>query len=121
MVSSESLPDIQAQLNNATARLQPFQYLSQRGLYTALSLRQLGQELSQLEADIGVIHREQNSPQTQKLSKEVRAKNPSGPVSFKNGRSDAQQLFGNRLLSFVCSHTQVCVESLSCTDTHSLL
>ncbi|KAF6716446.1 Olfactomedin-4 [Oryzias melastigma] len=71
MVSSESLPDIQAQLNNATARLQPFQYLSQRGLYTALSLRQLGQELSQLEADIGVIHREQNSPQTQKLSKEV--------------------------------------------------
>ncbi|XP_004086305.1 olfactomedin-4 [Oryzias latipes] len=71
MVSNESLPDIQAQMDNATARLQPFQYLRHQGLYTALSLRKLGQELSQLEADIGTIHRQQNTAQTQKLSTEV--------------------------------------------------
>uniref|UniRef100_A0A8C8DN61 Olfactomedin 4-like 2 n=1 Tax=Oryzias sinensis TaxID=183150 RepID=A0A8C8DN61_9TELE len=50
---------------------QPFQYLRHQGLYTALSLRKLGQELSQLEADIGTIHRQQNTAQTQKLSTEV--------------------------------------------------
>lgn len=95
MVSNESLPDIQAQMDNATARLQPFQYLRHQGLYTALSLRKLGQELSQLEADIGTIHRQQNTAQTQKLSTEVRLKIKSltCPALFAL-RAVAAQLFG---------------------------
>lgn len=55
-LSIQRLPDIQAVVENVTARLEPHQYLHNRGLYTALSLRQLGEELSQLETDVGAIH-----------------------------------------------------------------
>ncbi|KAM9376493.1 olfactomedin-like [Pholidichthys leucotaenia] len=70
-ISSERLPQIQAQLTNVTARLKPYQYLHHQGLYAALSLRQLGEELSQLETDISTINSQLNNAQTQKLSKEV--------------------------------------------------
>ncbi|XP_012722969.2 olfactomedin-4 isoform X1 [Fundulus heteroclitus] len=71
LLSTNSLPQIDAQVANVTARLQPFQYLHHQGLYTALSLRQLGQELSQLESDLIAIHTQLDNTQTQKLSKEV--------------------------------------------------
>ncbi|XP_044049508.1 uncharacterized protein LOC122874965 isoform X2 [Siniperca chuatsi] len=70
-LSSQRLPQIQALVKNVTARLEPHQYLHDQGLYTALSLRLLGQELSQLETNIGAIHSQLNNTQTQKLSKEV--------------------------------------------------
>ncbi|XP_018559185.1 olfactomedin [Lates calcarifer] len=70
-LSNQRLPQIQALVNNVTARLEPYQYLHYQGLYTSLSLRRLGQELSQLETDVGAIHSQYNNPQTQKLSKEV--------------------------------------------------
>ncbi|XP_045894231.1 olfactomedin-like [Micropterus dolomieu] len=70
-LSSQRLPQIQALVKNMTARLEPHQYLHNQTLYTALSLRLLGQELSQLETDVGVIHKQLNNGQTQKLSKEV--------------------------------------------------
>uniref|UniRef100_A0A3Q3AA86 Olfactomedin-like n=1 Tax=Kryptolebias marmoratus TaxID=37003 RepID=A0A3Q3AA86_KRYMA len=63
-----SLSSLQEQ-ENVTARLQPFQYLRNKGLYTVLSLRLLGQELSQLETDISA-HTQMNNAQKQKLSKE---------------------------------------------------
>nr|XP_015820795.2 olfactomedin [Nothobranchius furzeri] len=70
-LSSKRLPQIQTKVENVTARLKPYQYLRHQGLYTALSLRLLGQELSQLEADVGAVHNQLNNAQTQKLSKEV--------------------------------------------------
>lgn len=70
-LSSERLPHIQAVVKNMTARLEPYQFLHHEGLYSALSLRLLGQELSQLETDVDAIHSQLNSAQTQKLSKEV--------------------------------------------------
>lgn len=70
-VSSWRLPQIQAVINNLTARLQPHRYLQDQGLYTDLSLQLLGQELSRLEADIGDLHGQLNNGQTQKLSREV--------------------------------------------------
>uniref|UniRef100_A0A7N6FHX8 Olfactomedin-like domain-containing protein n=1 Tax=Anabas testudineus TaxID=64144 RepID=A0A7N6FHX8_ANATE len=70
-VSTERLPRIQALVNNVTARLEPFQYLHHQGLYTALSLRLLGDELSQLETDISSLHSQSKTAQTQKLSVEV--------------------------------------------------
>ncbi|XP_041794832.1 olfactomedin-4-like [Chelmon rostratus] len=70
-LSSQRLPHIQAAVENVTARLEPHLYLHNRGLYTALSLRQLGEELSQLETDVGAIHSQFNNAQTQKVSKEV--------------------------------------------------
>ncbi|XP_005796428.1 olfactomedin-like [Xiphophorus maculatus] len=71
LVSSQRLPGIQVQISNLTARLEPYQYLHDRGLYTALSVRLLGQELSQLETDITVVHSQLNNAQSQKLHKEV--------------------------------------------------
>ncbi|XP_061578335.1 olfactomedin-like [Cololabis saira] len=70
-LSSQRLPHVLAQVESVTARLQPYQYLHYQGLYSALSLRKLGQELGQLEIDIGDIHSQQNNAQTQKLTKEV--------------------------------------------------
>lgn len=75
--SVQRLPQIQALVNNVTARLEPFQYLHYQGLYTALSLRLLGEELSQLETDISSLHSQSNTAQTQKLSKEVQQKQTS--------------------------------------------
>ncbi|KAM4572533.1 olfactomedin-like [Odontesthes bonariensis] len=71
MISSRRLPEIKAKVESVTARLQPFRYLLNQGLYTALSLHRLGQELGHLETDIGAVHSQLNSSQTQKLSKEV--------------------------------------------------
>jgi len=71
MISSRRLPEIKAKVQDVTARLQPFQHLLNQGLYTALSLHRLGQELGHLEADIGAVHIQLNNSQTQKLSKEV--------------------------------------------------
>ncbi|XP_078139413.1 olfactomedin-like [Centroberyx gerrardi] len=70
-LSNQHLPDIQAQVEKLTAQLQPYQYLNDKGLYSALSLRLLGQELGQLETDISSIHTAKNNAQTQKLTKEV--------------------------------------------------
>lgn len=70
-LSSQRLPEIQVLMKNMTARLQPYQYLHDQGLYTALSLQRLANEISQLETDVGTIHRQLGNSQTQKLTKEV--------------------------------------------------
>ncbi len=70
-LSNQRLPQIQALIENVTARLEPYQYLHNQGLYTALSLNVLGQELSQLETDVVAVQSQLNNTQTQKLSKEV--------------------------------------------------
>ncbi|KAM9352046.1 olfactomedin-4-like [Symphorus nematophorus] len=71
LLAMQRLPQIQAVVENVTARLEPHRNLHNRGLYIDLSLRQLGQELNQLETDVGVVHSQLNNAQTQKLSKEV--------------------------------------------------
>ncbi|XP_032378307.1 olfactomedin-4-like [Etheostoma spectabile] len=70
-LSNQRLPEIQAMILNVTERLKPHQYLNNQGLYTHLDLHRLGQELSQLDRDIGVIRSQSNTPQSQKLSKEA--------------------------------------------------
>ncbi|XP_041854182.1 olfactomedin-like [Melanotaenia boesemani] len=70
-LSIQHLPQFQARVENVTSRLQAYQYLRHKGLYTPLSLRMLGQELGQLETDITAIHTQLNNAHTQKLSKEV--------------------------------------------------
>ncbi|KAM6946026.1 olfactomedin-4-like [Aplochiton taeniatus] len=69
--SSELLPEIYELVQNLTARLQRYQYLSDRGVYTALHLRQLAQELGALEQDIHSLHADRQSPKTQALRQEV--------------------------------------------------
>uniref|UniRef100_A0A3P8NL93 Olfactomedin-like domain-containing protein n=1 Tax=Astatotilapia calliptera TaxID=8154 RepID=A0A3P8NL93_ASTCA len=69
--SSQRLPLIQDQFTKFTVRLEPYNYLHSQGLYTELSLHQLGQVLSQLQVDIDVVHSQLNNSETQKLSKEA--------------------------------------------------
>lgn len=71
-LSSQFVPHFQDLIENLTARLEPHQYLRNRGVYTDLSLRLLGQELTQLETDVGAVHSQLNNTQTHKLSKEVK-------------------------------------------------
>lgn len=70
-LSSDRLPEIQALVKNLTARLEPYQYLHNMGLYTDLSLRQLAQKIAELEVDVSSIHSQQGSRQTGNLVKEV--------------------------------------------------
>lgn len=62
---------MQALVANVTARLQPYHYLHNKGLYSTLTLRQLSTELGQLEANIGTVHSQLNNAHTQALTKEV--------------------------------------------------
>ncbi|KAM9754732.1 olfactomedin-like [Menidia menidia] len=71
IISSQRLPQIQAEFTHLETRVVEYQYLHNQGLYTALTLRSLAEELGQLEDDIGVIHRQLNNAKTQKLFKEV--------------------------------------------------
>lgn len=71
LLSQLRLPQIQDQIKNMTARLQPYLYLHDQGLYSTLSLRLLSSELSVLETNIGSMHDQLNTAQTLKLSKEV--------------------------------------------------
>ncbi|KAG7523524.1 hypothetical protein JOB18_049140 [Solea senegalensis] len=70
-LSLQRLPQVKALIHNVSSQLEPFQYLHYQGLYSDLSLRLLGQELSQLETDVSAIHSQLNNAETQKLSKEV--------------------------------------------------
>ncbi|KAG8012900.1 Olfactomedin, partial [Nibea albiflora] len=70
-LSSQRLPEMQALVDNLTARLEPHQYLHDRGLYTSLSLRQMVEELSELDTNVGAIHSQQNNAQTRTLTKET--------------------------------------------------
>uniref|UniRef100_A0A672Z013 Olfactomedin-like domain-containing protein n=2 Tax=Sphaeramia orbicularis TaxID=375764 RepID=A0A672Z013_9TELE len=71
VLSQLRLPQIQDQISNMTARLQPYLYLHDQGLYSTLSLRLLSSELSVLETNVGSIHDKFNTAQTLQLSKEV--------------------------------------------------
>lgn len=70
-LSHQRLPQIQTLVQNITARLQPYQYLNDQGLYSALSLQKLTEELVQLESDTTALHSQLNNHQTRKLSSEV--------------------------------------------------
>ncbi|XP_054621883.1 olfactomedin-like isoform X2 [Dunckerocampus dactyliophorus] len=69
--SHQRLPEIHAVLNNITARLEPYQYLNYRGLYSTLHLRPLAEDLSKLEDDINTMSTQLNNDETERLSKEV--------------------------------------------------
>ncbi|XP_077374169.1 olfactomedin-like isoform X2 [Festucalex cinctus] len=70
-LSNQRLPEFHAVVDDITARLEPYQYLNDKGIYAALLLRQLGEELNNLEADIKTMSLQVNNAETTKISKEV--------------------------------------------------
>ncbi|XP_030630330.1 olfactomedin-4-like [Chanos chanos] len=65
------LPKIQAIIKNVTARIEPLKYLDTKGIYNALHLRQLSQDLEEISQMINTAHNDNPSAETQKLTKEV--------------------------------------------------
>ncbi|XP_066505560.1 olfactomedin-4-like [Hoplias malabaricus] len=67
VMTDKELPVLQNKLKNVTSRLQRFQYLNSQGLYNALDLRRLSDELQQLHQSIS----DQPSAQTRQLRSEL--------------------------------------------------
>ncbi|XP_077424812.1 olfactomedin isoform X2 [Vanacampus margaritifer] len=70
-LSNQRLPEFRTVVDDITARLEPYRYLNDKGIHTALSLRLLGEELNQLETDINTMSLQVNNAETTKISKEV--------------------------------------------------
>ncbi|XP_076878371.1 olfactomedin-4-like [Brachyhypopomus gauderio] len=71
VLSNKELPRLKATLENVTARLQTFQYLKTSGQYNSLHLRQLSQELQQLQETVGAAHQERPGADTEQLRTEL--------------------------------------------------
>lgn len=65
------MPQLLAKVANLTGRLKPFQYLNSNGLYNALQLRELSEELDELQNTIDIVHNDYPSDETIKLTREV--------------------------------------------------
>lgn len=66
-----TMPHLLATVENVTRRLGPFQYLKSNGLYNALHLNQLKEELQELQHTIDITHNDNPSKETIKLTTEV--------------------------------------------------
>ncbi|KAL2093689.1 hypothetical protein ACEWY4_011001 [Coilia grayii] len=66
-----TMPNLLATVENVTHRLGRFQYLNSNGLYNALHLKQLGEEMQQLQDIIDVTHNDNPSKETVQLTAEI--------------------------------------------------
>ncbi|KAJ8333671.1 hypothetical protein SKAU_G00409900 [Synaphobranchus kaupii] len=71
LLTEEKMPQINATVGNITERLHAFEYLKSSGLYQSLHLRQLSQELEDLERDISSTHRSNPTAKTKSLTQEI--------------------------------------------------
>ncbi|KAK7117418.1 hypothetical protein R3I94_022857 [Phoxinus phoxinus] len=65
------LPKMELTLKDITARLKPFEYLNTNGLYNALHLRQLMEELDEIYSTASDAHKKSPSKETNDLLKEL--------------------------------------------------
>lgn len=65
------LPLMRATLQNITARLKAFNYLHTSGLYNALLLQQLNQELEEIHQSVNESHLQNPNKETHTLLSEV--------------------------------------------------
>ncbi len=62
---------MEATLQNISARLKAFGYLDTRGLYSALHLQQLNQELEEIHQSVNETHMQNPNKETHNLLSEV--------------------------------------------------
>lgn len=67
----EELPKMEDTLKNIVKRLKPFEYLNSNGLYNALHLRQLSQEIETIHQTASEAHQKNPNKETRKLLNEV--------------------------------------------------
>ncbi|XP_051548597.1 olfactomedin-4-like [Myxocyprinus asiaticus] len=65
------LPKMEANIKNIIARLKPFEYLNTNGLYNALQLQQLNDELEEIHRATREVHKNNPSKETQNLLNEL--------------------------------------------------
>ncbi|XP_051979332.1 olfactomedin-like [Xyrauchen texanus] len=68
---NDELPKMDASIKNIVKRLKPFEYLNTNGLYNALHLQQLDQELEEIHRTTREIHQKNPSKETQNLLNEL--------------------------------------------------
>nr|XP_002666846.2 olfactomedin-4-like [Danio rerio] len=69
--TNAELPMMEATLQNITSRLKPFDYLYKSGLYSALYLRQLNQELEEIHRSVSETHMQNPKKETRTLLREL--------------------------------------------------
>ncbi|XP_026094601.1 olfactomedin-4-like [Carassius auratus] len=69
--SNVQMPKLELSLKNIKTRLKPFEYLDTNGLYNALHLQQLVQELDQMYSTASDIHKKTSSKEIEGLLKEL--------------------------------------------------
>ncbi|XP_053487762.1 olfactomedin-like [Ictalurus furcatus] len=68
----KTVPEMEATLNNVTKRLKRFQYLNNQGLYNALHLNQLSQEIQQLHNTMNNVDLDKPGGEAQRIRTELR-------------------------------------------------
>lgn len=71
MTGAKTVPEMEARLSNVTERLEKFQYLNTQGLYNALHLNQLSQEIQQLHDTMNDVQLDKNGGEAQRIRTEV--------------------------------------------------
>ncbi|XP_053487519.1 olfactomedin [Ictalurus furcatus] len=67
----KTVPEMEATLNNVMQRLKRFQYLNNQGLYNALHLNQLSQEIQQLHDTMNNVDLDKAGGEAQRISTEL--------------------------------------------------
>ncbi|XP_060784388.1 olfactomedin-4-like [Neoarius graeffei] len=71
VTGAKTVPEMEARLSNVTERLKKFQYLNTRGLYNALHLNQLSQEIQQLHDTMNDVQLDKNGGEAQRIRTEL--------------------------------------------------
>ncbi|XP_026885036.2 olfactomedin-4 [Electrophorus electricus] len=71
VTTNAELPKLKVMLEDVTTRLQKFQYLKSSGQYNSLHLRQLSQELQELQQLVSATHLDRPGAETHKIGKEL--------------------------------------------------
>ncbi|XP_060741587.1 olfactomedin-like [Tachysurus vachellii] len=71
VTSEKTVPQMTATLNNVTRRLERFQYLNSQGVYNALHLKQLSQEIQQLHDTMNTEDLDRDGEEAQKIRTEL--------------------------------------------------
>ncbi|MCI4380351.1 hypothetical protein PGIGA_G00239280 [Pangasianodon gigas] len=69
--SAKTVPGMEATLKNVTQRLEKFQYLNNQGLYNALHLTQLSQEIQQLHDTMNNVELDKAGGEAQRIRTEL--------------------------------------------------
>ncbi|KAM9471100.1 olfactomedin-like [Clarias gariepinus] len=84
MAGMKTVPEMESTLSNVTQRLERFQYLNNQGLYNALHLNQLSQEIQQLHDTMNDAHLGTVGGEAQRIRTELQTFQEEVDMMYKN-------------------------------------